>query len=234
MVQLKICGNHCDQDMLAIQAYLDEIDYWGFIFTPVSRRLAKVEQVTRWMSLYPSLKEKGVAVFLDQSLEEITSILQKTSLSHVQLHGKEPPNFCQELRRKLGKGQIWKMIPVNRGEPFHEKRMKERISSYLPVVDVLLLDTKVAQRVGGTGLSFDWSVLPPLRALIDEYNRTNSRCVKLFVAGGISPVNVGTLLKQGVVDGVDLASGVETDGCKDLAKIQGMIDEVKKGVSDRA
>lgn len=232
MVQLKICGNHCDQDMEVLQPYLEAIDYCGFIFTPQSRRQAKAERVARWMAAYPALRRKGVAVFMDQSLEEIAAILEITSLSHVQLHGEETPLFCQQLRQRLAINQLWKMVPVEReGKWDRLDELKERIASYLPVVDVLLLDTKVARRAGGTGLSFDWSVLPPLRALIDDYNRLNGRHVKLFVAGGISATNVSQLLQKRVADGVDLASGVETDGCKDPIKLQAIIDGVKKGVA---
>lgn len=218
--KLKICGNHQPSDLLLIKQYIDYIDYIGFIFTPMSKRYVSPQTVKLWLNTYPSLRSKAVAVFLNQELEEVKEILLQTGIDHVQLHGRESVDYCTELKEdkalnKQNQLQIWKVIPVEEGKiaPFKE---------YLPIVDTILLDTKIKHVVGGTGQPFAWSVIPKVQQAVAEYG------LPLLVAGGINPNNVAELLVAYEIDGIDVASGVEVDLVKDEQKLIKLIKGVKR------
>jgi phosphoribosylanthranilate isomerase len=234
MAQIKICGNHHDQDILVLSSFKTSIDYCGFIFTCQSKRLVNPTQVREWIEAYPWLAPKAVAVFMNQTVEEISQVLKITNISLVQLHGTESPAFCQSLLQLHPDIHLWKTIPV---KPYNRRdsdvqELSDHIEAYLPVVDVILLDTKLDHHPGGgTGKTFDWSVIPSLYQMIQACNRRAGRPVKLFVAGGISAQNVGELFAKTKLDGIDLASGAERDGYKDSEKIKAIVGEVKHSVN---
>lgn len=216
---LKICGNHHPSDLDLIHRYSAHIDYVGFIFTPQSKRHVSPETVKLWLHAYPSLRPKAVAVFLNQEIEEVREILVQTGIEQVQLHGREPVSFCTQLKEdnRLNRDRrlkLWKVIAVEEGKlaPFKE---------YLPVVDTILLDTKIKSRVGGTGHPFDWSVIPKVQQAVAQFS------LPLFVAGGINFLNVEKLVETYGIDGVDVASGVEVDLVKDEEKLKKLIEGVK-------
>lgn len=228
MLRLKICGNHALEDVALLAQYRDRVDYVGFIFTPVSKRYVSASLVQEWLELFPELREKAVAVFLNQSLQEIVQIVQQTGLKIVQLHGQESVADCQQLRAMLAAGtdhasqpsQIWKVIPV-------EEEGVAPYEAYLPFVDALLLDTKVQGQSGGTGQRFDWSVIPAIMEKVEAYR------LPLYIAGGITPDNVSQLVESYSISGIDLAGGIETSGTanrkrKDEQKLLRLLDGVKK------
>ena len=113
--------------------------------------------MAKWLQNYPFLREKAVAVFLNQDLSEVTDILKETGIKSVQLHGQESIEYCYQLKAEYAmiegeKLLVWKVISVEDGQvaPFEK---------YLPFVDTILLDTKIKDAVGGTGQPFDWSVI---------------------------------------------------------------------------
>jgi phosphoribosylanthranilate isomerase len=217
MPLLKICGNHYQQDIDLISRYLSAIDYIGFIFTPISKRYVTPEQVAIWVRDYPFLKEKGVAVFLDQPLAEIKEVLNETGLQHVQLHGSESVQDCMVLRQEVGVS-VWKVIAVQEGQTGNWQ-------PYAQAVNVLLLDTKVKGQSGGTGLTFDWRVITEMK------KETQKLHIPLWVAGGISPDNVGQLISSYLPDGIDLAGGVEGPAGKDEKKLKNIIERI--GINER-
>jgi len=214
MSMLKVCGNYLPVDLDLLQEVEDQIDHIGFIFTPVSKRWVSQEQVAKWMEEYPFLKEKAVGVFLNQELSEVEQMIQTTGIKHVQLHGEETPSFCEELKKRY-LVSLWKVFSVEEGQ------INQDITPYASVIDHVLLDTKVKGISGGTGIQFDWSIIPPIYQKLSAYN------LNLWIAGGISPDNITELLKEYPLDGVDLASGVEGRKGKDKEKLYQLIERMR-------
>lgn len=214
MLKLKICGNHQQQDIDYLEAYQGEIDYIGFIFTKLSKRYVSPQQVAVWMNEYTFLQEKAVGVFLDQDCEEIEHVVKLTGIRTVQLHGQESPAICQEVKERCGV-KLWKVIPMGQGEG-------PDIEAYLTVTDAFLLDTQVKGESGGTGQCFDWSKIPLIK------QQTEQSSIPLWIAGGITPANVKELITTYKIDGIDVASGVETYLAKDINKIKALIQGVNR------
>jgi phosphoribosylanthranilate isomerase len=147
-----------------------------------------------------------VGVFVDASVDEIVQVAAIARLTAIQLHGKESPQFCQQLRSVLPGLEIIKAFRVRSAETLAQTR------SYEQHVDALLLDayhpvTDPGQ-FGGTGAIFDWTMLQSFRP----------DCAWLL-AGGITPQNVAEAIAV-QPDGIDLSSGVEVSpGDKDLAAV---------------
>ncbi|WP_158306377.1 phosphoribosylanthranilate isomerase [Caldalkalibacillus thermarum] len=232
-MKLKICGNHNPQDLAALAPYAGQIDYLGFIFTPHSKRYVSPACVKQWLQRDPRLIAKAVAVFLDQPLTEVCRVLENTGIRHVQLHGTESAAYCQALRHRLPQLTIWKMIPVSKHAEHVQGedrlvQLSKHVQDYLPAVDVILLDTQVKGQAGGTGQSFDWRLVPGIYAQVQDKKGPKGERVQLFVAGGIGPANIRRLLAMGGMDGIDMASGAETDGRKDARKIETVVHEVRE------
>ncbi|MCL1963934.1 MAG: phosphoribosylanthranilate isomerase [Firmicutes bacterium] len=199
MSKVKICGLRRPEDVDAVNRSMP--DFAGFVFAARSRR--RVDEATAAM-----LKErldgriKAVGVFVNQELEMIAGLCQKGVIDWVQLHGDEDAGYIGRLRERCG-GRIVKAIGIGGTLP------------PLPEgADYLLFDTASSQR-GGIGKAFDWRVLkayagPPY-----------------FLAGGLSPANVGDALRSLAPFCVDVSSGVETDGFKDAEKIDAFVRLVR-------
>jgi phosphoribosylanthranilate isomerase len=147
-----------------------------------------------------------VGVFVDDSKEHIKQIADQCQLSVLQLHGQEPPDFCRQFNRKVIKAF----------------RIKDQKS--LPVlpqytVSAYLLDTYVKGAMGGTGVTFDWSLASDAK----QYGL-------LLLAGGLNPENVASAIQQVRPYGVDVSSGVEAEpGKKDHRKLKNFIAAAKAG-----
>ncbi|MBY9081661.1 phosphoribosylanthranilate isomerase [Paenibacillus sp. HN-1] len=218
--QVKICGL---QDVEVLKSMLRlPVDYIGLVFAP-SRRQITAERASELLSL---LKDWGtgkpplaVGVFVNPDMEELGSVLSRVPLGVIQLHGSETPAFCREVKRSFPGVQVWKALPVstdgadNHGGP---------LESYAGAVDAVLLDTYDPAQAGGSGRTFAWNLVPAYRKRAQEMG------VPLFVAGGLTPDNVEELLTDYGPYGVDVSSGVETDGIKDIAKITAFIERVKQ------
>lgn len=214
MLKLKICGNHQLQDIDYLKAYQEKIDFIGFIFTKQSKRYVSPQQVREWMSRYSFLQEKAVGVFLNQDREVIEHVVKLTGIRTVQLHGQETPLTCQEVKKSCGV-KLWKVIPMVQGTT-------PIVEEYLKVADALLLDTQVKGQSGGTGQAFDWKMIPTLKQQTEQVN------IPLWIAGGLTSDNVTELIRTYRVDGIDVASGVETDLAKDKDKIKAFVQGVER------
>ena len=174
-------------------------DYAGFIFAN-SRRKVEREQAR---ILSHSLAEGilSVGVFVNQNLEDIIYLLDNKIIDIAQLHGQETEEDISWLKERT-ECQIIKAVSVKNKESilFWQKSK----------ADYLLLD----QGSGGSGKVFDWNLLEHCRR-------------PFFLAGGISFENVNAALNIKPY-AIDVSSGVETDGAKDAAKIQRMVQLVKR------
>ncbi|MEZ8103888.1 bifunctional indole-3-glycerol-phosphate synthase TrpC/phosphoribosylanthranilate isomerase TrpF [Vibrio cortegadensis] len=195
----KVCGlTHPDD---AAKAYQAGSVFGGLIFVEASKRFVNPESARIVMSGAPL---KYVGVFQNQSIEQVSSYAIELGLSAVQLHGEEDQHYVDALKALLPSStEIWKAYGV-------AETMPSLLASH---IDRHLLDAKVGNQSGGTGVSFDWE-------LIDDTNN-------IMLAGGLSPQNARQAAALGCL-GLDFNSGVESQpGTKDSQKLQHAFAEVR-------
>jgi phosphoribosylanthranilate isomerase len=205
---IKICANTLLGDaLLAAEAGADAV---GFVFAPSSRRVT-AEQVAGIVSGLPAKLEK-IGVFVDSSIEEVTSIARQCGLTGVQLHANYPANAPAQLRRHFGRGlRILRVVHFGA-----DAAQQAGTFAANPDVDAVLVDSRTATAAGGTGIAFDW-------AAASKTIFANS-IARLIAAGGLTPGNVAEAIAALRPWGVDVASGVESaPGRKDPAKVHAFI-----------
>ena len=195
MTRIKICGLSRPQDVACVNQA--KPDWCGFVVNfPKSRRSVTPDQLRSLRrELDPSVVPVGV--FVDQPVEVVTDLLNRGIISIAQLHGGEGEDYTAALRAAAPGKEIWKAFQV------HEPADLERAIVF--PADRILLDSGQ-----GTGRTFDWSLL---RHFPRPY----------LLAGGLDPENLPTAIRTLHPYGVDLSSGVETDGLKDFTKIQAAV-----------
>ncbi len=194
--RIKMCGMTREKDVEAgVNAGLDAL---GFIFYEKSPRNVYPDFVRAVISKVPPFVD-CVGVFVDRDREEVQEIIEYCGLSHAQLHGKESPKYCERVERFTSPCHVIKAFRVGTNSK------KEDFSPYDDLVHGYLLDTYEKGSVGGTGTSFDWSIIEAL-----ELQRP------MILAGGLSPDNVENAIRNISPFGVDVNSGVEVEpGVKD-------------------
>lgn len=215
---VKICGL---QSVEVLKSMINlPIDYIGFVFAKSKRQVSgnQAAELAAVLGTWQSGKiPESVGVFVNPSMEELEAILSLTPLDIVQLHGTESPEFCREVREQLGV-KAFKVLSVKPDGTLHGG---QPVEDYEGVIDGLLLDTYDPHYGGGSGVAFAWEQAEPYRLWAKE------RGIPFLAAGGLHPGNVGELLEVMSPDGVDVSSGVETDGIKDLTKITAFVERVK-------
>ena len=200
MTKIKICGLRRPRDIEAVNAARP--DFAGFVVeVPGSRRSVDKRELRE---LAGRLKEGilSVGVFVNAPPELVAELLEEGTLDLAQLHGQEDEIYMAELRRLTEKPLI-QAFSIQTGQDA-ERALESR-------ADYLLLD----QGRGGTGQTFDWSLLP-------EINRP------FFLAGGLGEENLERAIRQVRPWAVDLSSSLETDGQKDPEKILRAVDLVRR------
>jgi len=191
--RIKVCGITRLEDALAASRL--GVDAVGFVFYPKSPRYIEPDKAAAIIRQLPPFVS-AVGLFVNPSQEEIADVLKIVPLGVIQLHGDESPEFCKSQRRR-----VLKAISVGGKEDL------KRASKYdCPV----LLDAKAPQGVyGGTGTSFDWS-------LLDGFTHNHP----LILAGGLNADNIEEALSVRQWFAVDVSSGVEVSpGIKDDTKL---------------
>lgn len=204
---IKICANTSLQDaQLAIQAGADAV---GFVLAPSPRRITP-EQVAEITGKLPAAVEK-IGVFVDASLKEIVRSVHLCGLTGVQLHSDSVSELPAQLRR-----QFHNSLRILRVVHFGPQAAEEAAGIDLDsAVDAILVDSRTAAAVGGTGIAFDWNAA---RATI--FSNKDARARRI-VAGGLGPANVAEAIATLRPWGVDVASGVEAaPGRKDPVKVR--------------
>jgi phosphoribosylanthranilate isomerase len=220
----KICGIRSMEVLEAI-AHLP-ITHIGFVFAKSKRQVTPEQagEMIRFLQA-KALKEEAVplavGVFVNPGEEELTQTLRMAPLDVVQLHGQETPGFCSWVKQHFGV-QVFKAIPLQKTEDAipAAASVAEQLDLYAGCIDAVLLDTYDPVYGGGSGATFAWNCIPPYQ----EWARKTG--VKLLVAGGLEPGNVSELIADYQPDGVDVSSGVETNGVKDIAKITAFVERV--------
>lgn len=193
----KVCGLTRPQD--AAFAYQAGAVYGGLIFAPSSPRYIEPNQARKVIAAAPL---NWVGVFKDEQIEQVVNIAQQLSLYAVQLHGHEDDQYIERLRAKLPSAcQIWQAKSITDHVPSHDN----------PLVNRYIFD----HGAGGTGHTFDWSVLA-------DHTLDN-----VILAGGINSNNIQAALSLNCL-GVDINSGVEhSAGIKDTDKINHLFKVIR-------
>jgi len=202
MTKVKICGLKEQQHVrAAVEAGADAI---GFVFAP-SKRQISIEQAHQLAKDVPGEVLK-IGVFVNPSVEELRAAVEGVPLDYVQFHGEETPEFI----RQQG-------YPAIKALSVRDKEDVRAAANYN--VDYYLFDAPGTDFKGGSGHTFDWTLLEMAGIPRD----------KLILAGGLKAENIAEAVSLVSPYMVDVSSGVETDGIKDEAKINAFIQAVKKG-----
>jgi phosphoribosylanthranilate isomerase len=216
-IWIKICGNTTLADaLLAVEAGADAV---GFVFAPSPRRVTAA-QVAAIVPRLPSAVEK-IGVFVDAALEEIVSTVQACGLTGVQLHFDADAELPARLHARLGAELRILRVMHFGAETAAQQAIRLVAHARNPHVDAILVDSRAANAVGGTGVTFDWT----------EARKTifsGAGKLKLIAAGGLNPANVADAIATLRPWGVDVASGVEAaPGLKDPAKVREFITRAR-------
>lgn len=204
----KICGLTDEAALLAAR----DADLVGFVFFPPSPRAvapARAAGISAALGGGPL----RVGLFVDPTDEALEAALRAVPLDAVQLHGRETPARCAEVRARFGAPVMKALGIASRGD-------LDGVARFAEVCDRLLLDAKPppgATRPGGNAARFDWSLVAGLRP-----------GVPWLLAGGLTPENVGDALRATGADGADVSSGVESaPGAKDPARVAAFLRAVR-------
>lgn len=201
-MKLKFCGLTREADIRA--ANETRPDYIGFVFAE-SRRRVTDEQAARLRALLsPGIQ--AVGVFVNDDPTHIALLANRGVIDLIQLHGGESAAYIRRLRTMTAAPII---CALRVGKQTDIKRAESNL------VDFLLLDTYTKDAYGGSGRTFDWS-------LIGEVGKP------YFLAGGLNESNIIRAMRTGAY-ALDLSSGIETDGVKDAEKMRRVAALVKGG-----
>ena len=203
MTKLKLCGLVRICDIEAVNRLNPE--YIGFVFAKKSRRYVDPAQARELRARL----DKGISpvgVFVNESPEAIADLVRSGIIDVVQLHGSEDEDFLRKLRELVS-------CPIIKA--FSVKTPQDVRIACESSADLILLDSGG----GGTGTVFDWDLLEPIRR-------------PWFLAGGLSPENAAGAIRRLAPYGVDVSSGIETDGVKDIQKMNDFVRAVR-GAAER-
>ncbi|MBI2874393.1 MAG: phosphoribosylanthranilate isomerase [Firmicutes bacterium] len=201
--RVKVCGIRSPEEGRAVARL--GADAVGLVFHPGSSRFVSPEQAYEISSRIPPFVAR-VGIFVDEDPETVAVLVHQVGLDAVQLHGSEPPAVCEVLSRET---RVIKAFRIR------EKSDLAGIETYR--VSAYLLDSRVEGLPGGTGRTFPWGVAV----------EAAGRFRPLILSGGLNPENVGEAVRQVRPYAVDVSTGVESGGRKDLAKVEAFIKAVR-------
>ena len=212
--KIKICG--IIEPRHAIVAAEAGADFIGMVFAESPRRvtIGQARQIVSAVRELPGTAPRMVGVFANSPREEIEATAEALDLDFIQLSGDEPEEMLEALRLPLIRA-----IHMRLDQPAPVALLSARRAvATLQALDVLpLLDTRAQGLLGGTGQRFDHSVAEEL-----------ARETDFLLAGGLDPDNVHEVIARVQPWGVDVSSGVETNGSKDGAKIRAFVQMVRR------
>lgn len=212
MTRIKICGIR--EEVHALAAVEAGADFIGFVFAPTRRQVspARAREIVDTVKKSSSAI-KSVGVFVDTPASEVNKIADFCGLDLVQLSGNESWEYCRQIARPVIKA-------IRIGQQLREEINAELtvgLKTLSPQKFITLLDSQVEGKYGGTGITFNWRLA---QQVAKEFT--------VIIAGGLNPENVAQAIEIATPWGVDVSSGVETDGTKDIAKIKAFIEAVRR------
>ena len=202
MKKIKICGLRREEDI----AYANECrpDFVGFVFADSKRKVTKSQAKHLKALLHSDIV--AVGVFVNEEVTKVAELVKEGIIQMVQLHGEEDNEYIERLRKLVGEIEIIKAVRVASKEDIRKCQKT--------AADYLLFDSYSIEAYGGTGKTFDWS-------LIKEIDRP------FFLAGGIQAGNLQEAIALDNVYALDVSSAVETDGCKDRKKMLEIVNTIR-------
>ena len=221
--KIKMCGISKVETILAIVDA--KPDYMGLVFAPSKRQVTVDQAKTLVEELHKQYANrynrdaeqysnqtlihqefiKTVGIFVNETLDNLVTIATEVNLDAVQLHGDEDEAFIQSLKERTNV-EVWKAVQI---------RSAADAEAWIDSsADMLLFDAYHKDERGGTGEVFDWSSL-------DEFERP------FMLAGGIDSTNVARAIRTVRPYGIDISSGIETNGVKDDEKIKAFTNIVR-------
>lgn len=198
MTKVKLCGLSRESDIAAVNKL--KPDLVGFVFAKKSKRYVSPEQAEHLKSLLaPGILAAGV--FVNEPVEAVAELLDRGVIDVAQLHGSEDDDYIARLRALTGK-------PIFRA-------FKVKSEADLPAIESCAADLVLLDSGAGTGKTFDWSLV---RSVQRPY----------FLAGGLDPDNIADAIAALHPYGVDVSSGIETDGVKDESKMAAFVAAARK------
>lgn len=214
MQKIKLCGmmKPCDIE------YANRVkpDFVGFIFANTRRKISAAQAKQFREALDAEIP--AVGVFVNEDISVITSLVQNGCIDLIQLHGEEDADYIRRLREVCDVPVI-KAVKVQTVEQI---RQTAALS-----VDYLLLDTYRKGVLGGTGEAFDWELLREAKAAAGDTAEGELFGKPYFLAGGLHAGNLREAAELGSY-GLDISSGIETDGSKDFTKMVEVMELVRK------
>jgi len=213
MTRVKICGIRDKAHALA--AIEAGSNFIGLVFAP-SQRQVNPAQAGEIVSAVKKCSQATavVGVFVNMPASEVNKIASFCNLDWVQLSGDESLEYCRQITKPLIKA-----IRIKPGQ--RPEEICEDLATGVRILSsqrcVYLLDSQVKGKYGGTGMTFDWSLA---RQAAEQF--------PVIIAGGLTPENVAQAIKMVAPWGVDVSSGMETGGVKDIAKIRAFIEAVRR------
>ena len=212
MTRVKICG--IKEEVHALAAAEAGADFIGLVFAPSPRQITPVQAE----KISATVKQSGnttevVGVFVNTPVPEVNKIADFCHLDRVQLSGDESWEYCHDITRPLIKA-----FRVSQRQSPQEicdilaggtKILTNQKHAYL-------LDSSIKGKYGGTGMTFNWNLA---RQVAEQF--------PVIIAGGLTPENVGKLVKLAKPWGIDVSTGVETSGVKSVEKIRAFIRAVR-------
>ena len=198
MTLIKMCGIRRSEDIEAVNEIRPE--YIGFVFFSGSKRYVTPETARALREkLAPGIK--AVGVFVDEEPEMIARLLAMNVIDLAQLHGHEDEDYLARMRKLTDQPLI---------QAFRIREREDVLQAAQSSAEVILLDAGA-----GDGKTFDWDLL---REVTRPY----------FLAGGLNPENAGRAIKVLKPYAVDVSSGIETDGFKDVVKMRAFARAVRE------
>ena len=200
MTKIKMCGMMNPFDVISVKEM--NVEYAGFILSSGFRRSLSYRAFSDLEKLLEGSTVKRVGVFVNEEIEFIDKYYDK-NIDVYQLHGKEDNKYIDNLRKCIKKPII---------KAFKIKDIHDVIDANRSTADMILLDSGE-----GSGEMFDHSLL----------NRIQR---DFFLAGGLNPENISDVLKKISPYAVDVSSGIETNGKKDITKMEAFVNVVRRKV----
>ena len=213
MTRIKICGIRKESHALA--AAEAGADFIGLVFAPSPRRVTPVQATKIAAAVKKSnYATEVVGVFVNTPFPYVEQVADFCHLDWVQLSGDESWEYCTALARPVIKA-------VRIGKHQHPEDICANLAIGVKALSsqkhIYLLDSHVKDKYGGTGMTFDWNLARPA-----------AEQFPVIIAGGLTPENITRAIEIATPWGVDVSSGVETGGAKDITKIQALIEAVRR------